>query len=281
MSSGIYKIVNKINGKIYIGSSVNMKQRWQSHKYHLRRGVHHNPYLQNSWNKYGEDSFEHVVLFECEKNILTIEEQKILKSYQPYDRSVIYNIDKNAINHLHMEELIKRQISQTLKGQFAGEKNPQSRWTWWDDIKDMRRRHLNGETNRQIADIYGMKSCVSVNRIVKNKGWYDENYTPLKKEKRFSDEFLRKMRKEYNDGARHYDLVKKYGISSGCMTKILNNQTWIDPDYIPRKTPNGAKMLDWEKVGELRTMARKNILSYEEIGRKYGVGEGTVDAIRS
>ena len=30
--SAVYKITNKINGKFYIGSSTNIKQRWNSHK---------------------------------------------------------------------------------------------------------------------------------------------------------------------------------------------------------------------------------------------------------
>ena len=30
--SGVYKITNKINGKFYIGSSINIKRRWESHK---------------------------------------------------------------------------------------------------------------------------------------------------------------------------------------------------------------------------------------------------------
>ena len=29
---GIYKVENKINKKVYIGQSVNIKNRWESHK---------------------------------------------------------------------------------------------------------------------------------------------------------------------------------------------------------------------------------------------------------
>ena len=29
---GIYKITNNINGKCYIGQSINIKQRWKGHK---------------------------------------------------------------------------------------------------------------------------------------------------------------------------------------------------------------------------------------------------------
>lgn len=55
--SGIYKITNVINGKFYIGSSLNIKNRWQGHRGLLNKGKSHNNHLQSSWNKYGKKSF--------------------------------------------------------------------------------------------------------------------------------------------------------------------------------------------------------------------------------
>ena len=55
--SGIYKIVNTVNGKKYVGSAVDIKRRWQAHKLRLRKNNHHSPKLQNAWNKHGESSF--------------------------------------------------------------------------------------------------------------------------------------------------------------------------------------------------------------------------------
>lgn len=46
MSSGIYQIENKINSKVYIGSSNNIKRRWQKHKALLRHNKHPNSHLQ-------------------------------------------------------------------------------------------------------------------------------------------------------------------------------------------------------------------------------------------
>ena len=66
---GIYKIENKINGKIYIGQSNNIYKRWYSHKNSLRRNVHDNDYLQNAWNKYGEENFEFSIVEICENDV--------------------------------------------------------------------------------------------------------------------------------------------------------------------------------------------------------------------
>lgn len=55
--SGIYRIVNTVNGKQYIGSAVNIRKRWGVHRCHLRGDKHHSAALQRAWNKYGEDAF--------------------------------------------------------------------------------------------------------------------------------------------------------------------------------------------------------------------------------
>ena len=64
--SGIYKIINKINGKYYVGSSVNIKDypnnRWSRHIADLNANRHHNDYLQRAWNKYGQDAFEFIII---------------------------------------------------------------------------------------------------------------------------------------------------------------------------------------------------------------------------
>ena len=49
--SGIYKITNNINGKIYIGQSQNVYERRVEHFTALRRGWHPNKEMQKDWNK--------------------------------------------------------------------------------------------------------------------------------------------------------------------------------------------------------------------------------------
>ena len=62
MNSGIYKIENLINGKIYIGSSVDLLGRKNAHFSQLNRNIHGNKKLQNSFNKYGKDNFNFKIL---------------------------------------------------------------------------------------------------------------------------------------------------------------------------------------------------------------------------
>jgi group I intron endonuclease len=56
-TSGVYKIINIVNNKCYVGSSVNLRKRCREHILRLRSNKHPNSYLQSSFNKYGEESF--------------------------------------------------------------------------------------------------------------------------------------------------------------------------------------------------------------------------------
>ena len=61
--TGIYAIINRDNGKAYIGSTCrSFKRRWLEHKGLLRQGRHHSLKLQNSWNKYTEFRFDFIIL---------------------------------------------------------------------------------------------------------------------------------------------------------------------------------------------------------------------------
>jgi group I intron endonuclease len=60
----IYKIINVINNKFYVGSAVNYEKRKARHLWRLRRGDHANKHLQAAWNLYGEKAFMFAVVQE-------------------------------------------------------------------------------------------------------------------------------------------------------------------------------------------------------------------------
>lgn len=65
---GIYKILCKVNGKIYIGSSSRVKDRLSSHKLSLSKNEHSNTGLQDDYNAYGWSCFEASVIEYCNDN---------------------------------------------------------------------------------------------------------------------------------------------------------------------------------------------------------------------
>lgn len=64
MARGIYKIINVINNKFYVGSAVNFAERKRKHWWMLRKNTHANKHLQSAWGKYGEQAFRFVIVEE-------------------------------------------------------------------------------------------------------------------------------------------------------------------------------------------------------------------------
>jgi len=55
---GVYQIKNKANGKILIGSSINLRAILNRFKAELKMGSCRNIVLQEEWKKFGPDAFE-------------------------------------------------------------------------------------------------------------------------------------------------------------------------------------------------------------------------------
>lgn len=93
--SGIYKILCLINNKSYIGQSINIQKRFNSHKYDLNRGKHRIKQLQDDWNKYGPENFVFEILEECTRKDLGKLEQRYIRSLNTTDPNCGYNTLKS------------------------------------------------------------------------------------------------------------------------------------------------------------------------------------------
>lgn len=81
MSSGIYKITNKVNGKVYIGQSKNLENRKLEHFYNMKQ---RNQALYTAMRKYGIENFEFTVLQECDVELLDCLEVYYIGLYNSY-----------------------------------------------------------------------------------------------------------------------------------------------------------------------------------------------------
>lgn len=116
---GVYKIKNMVNQKYYLGSSKEIEKRKIRHFRDLKKGVHHNLYLQRAFNKYGENNFVIEIILECD-NYLEVEQRML----DEINAGESYNLSKYACGgdlisyHPNIQE-IKNKISSTLKGKYA------------------------------------------------------------------------------------------------------------------------------------------------------------------
>lgn len=92
MACGIYIIQNKIDKKKYIGSSINIENREYKHFWMLNNNKHDNKHLQNSYNKFGKDCFEFMVIEECDEALLIERENHYIKHYNSNIQDYGYNL---------------------------------------------------------------------------------------------------------------------------------------------------------------------------------------------
>jgi group I intron endonuclease len=105
--SGVYEIVNVINGNRYIGSSIRIASRLSAHKCQLRQNKSHNQHLQSAYNKYGEESFVFRPLLYCDPENTLLYEQMCIDGMQTN-----YNKTKNAESPFTGCKLSKEQKEQ-------------------------------------------------------------------------------------------------------------------------------------------------------------------------
>jgi group I intron endonuclease len=113
---GIYGWKNVVNGKWYIGQSVNVYERKCTHLQKARRGRHHNAHFQSAFTKYGENSFEFYVLEEVPENLLDIRERAYIRYYKSLDRKFGYNLDEGGHASRHFSPETRLKISKASMG---------------------------------------------------------------------------------------------------------------------------------------------------------------------
>lgn len=80
-TSGVYMITNKVNGKRYIGSSIDISSRISSHM--NREARKQNTEFYKEAYKYGRDGFEYTVLEECSQEYLLERETYYFELLEP------------------------------------------------------------------------------------------------------------------------------------------------------------------------------------------------------
>jgi len=251
--SGIYKIINKIDGKYYVGSSKDIVTpnigRWYMHKYELNKKTHTNDYLQNAWNKYGEDSFEFIIVEKCNPDQLLIVEQKYLDDTKK-ERNLSYNLSFIAGN-IEMTNDVRQKISAKSRARLKDKtKHP----NYDAKIYKLYNRITNDTflgTRQDFILKYNDKHF-SINHLISGKfhstnGWtFDPNYDlkgnrgknwTQERIKSVSEKFTGKNNPSYDitvhnfiheDGRKEtctkYELYHKYNLDKSALARVINRK---------------------------------------------------------
>ncbi|MEG1565405.1 MAG: GIY-YIG nuclease family protein [Bacilli bacterium] len=117
---GIYEICNLKNGNRYIGQSVNVARRLDTHQKELFSNSHCNKHLQSAFNKYGIENFAFRIIETCDNvndEDLMKREQYWIDYYGGVNSNQNYNLRDAALGG-HLSDELKTKISNSEKGKI-------------------------------------------------------------------------------------------------------------------------------------------------------------------
>lgn len=90
---GIYKVTNIINGKVYIGRSVDIGTRWKRHIWDSNNpsSKEYNSLFHKDLREFGKDKFDFEILEECEEELLNEKEKYWINYFGSTDNNYGYN----------------------------------------------------------------------------------------------------------------------------------------------------------------------------------------------
>lgn len=165
---GIYKIENKVNGKIYIGQSQDIERRFKQHinnAFNLKYSGYGTKFY-NSIRKYGAENFELSIIEEVDKELLNEREKFYISKFDSW---------KNGLNTGPGGEVVS-----TGYGENHGEAKLNN-----EKVLAIKEELLNrdGLTQYQLAEKYGVTQS-SISHINSGARWTtlgDYNY-PIRKQ---------------------------------------------------------------------------------------------------
>lgn len=267
----IYYITNTLTNQVYVGSTKNTKQRFASHKRDLRKNKHHNPILQNSYNKYGSTYFKYIVKEKFEgtyKELLKLESLHI--SWIPHDK--LLNIEI----YPHLGPLVEQKRSITS-----------------EQAAEIRGLFLSNTYSRvELAKIYKCQSRV-ITQILTNTYHNDPEYIPTyipKIRNLFTDQQVKEIRELYCIGYSVSKLSSLYNTTHTTIAEIIKNKRYVDTTYIiPSIRPvtmSGPEihnsLFSLQKIKEIRQEYIDNPnISYTYLAKIYNCHNTTIIDILS
>lgn len=210
---GIYMIKNTVNGKVYIGQSVNIARRWAKHKRELKKNNYHEKqHLQDSWNKYGESNFEFKIIEECQPNATILNERETywIGFYDSSNKEKGYNkaLSGGTTLGIKFSDEIREKMSKSRLGMAFSEEH----------------RKKIGEANRKrvISEQMRRKIAEANRRRV-----YTASMRENARSAKLNFKQVSEIREKYDNNEYTYEkLAESYQVSVHTIKKIVHFHTW-------------------------------------------------------
>lgn len=194
----IYKVTNKLNGKVYIGQTImDIRDRWYRHCA-LNKGnpSEQNMLIKKAILKYGKENFEVSVIEKVPREQLNEREKYWISFYNSTETG--YNILSGGQDSTKPPKLSEQQIIEITE------------------------QYKSGKSLRELASLYHVDKGTIKNYLVIQGIKIDSN----KKVRKFSDEDIQKIRELAKTLSRQ-EIMYRYKISHSYLSQILSKQCRI------------------------------------------------------
>lgn len=259
---GVYQIKNLVDGKVYVGSSIDLQRRFKEHRDSLLRGIHPNTHLQNAWNMYGETSFEFSVLEEVyDPDILRSREKHYIDLLDCTNRSKGYNfLDNPNIGFgVSASAEVRKKISVACSGEKNGnfgrkhteEELQRIRDNRWgvgyvrkaDRPKERKPHTMSPEARKKLADVMHNRVITDETReklrtAAKNRKISDDTRAKMSKSRsglgnprsKLTKEQVYEIYHKMHNGVNYKVVCEEYGIGQCQAYKIKRKEHWVFND---------------------------------------------------
>lgn len=259
----VYKIVNTVNNRIYIGQTTDIETRWYNHRYELKNNTHSNIHLQSDWNSQYKDDFDFNILKECNSKEELLEVEKLyVKKYKSNNMIYGYNLTSGGKDG-NLNEEVKHRMS-------IGKRGSKSDLTI-EQVEKIKMALYCGMDRKEIMNMFGLKrgrlTSISTSSV------YDYvceelNETIHNFKQKLIDERNRIIVQYYDDGKTITNISVDLGYSMSIVEKCIYKYRGSKKDYSKRKISqsNEVEVLNMYNSGK----------SGAYIGNIYGVSDTTI-----
>lgn len=233
---GIYCIECVKTNIKYIGQTYeNFYKRWTFHKWHLKNNHHSNIYLQNAWNKYGEDNFDFYPLesFEIsQKGIITKAnldelERKYIEQFDTFANGFNLTTGGENCRMSPLSESSKRKIGEKNKVNMLGKRHSEETKRL---MSESHRGHIKSESHRNNLS----RALTGFVRSAEQKEKCRQaNQGSKQKTSKYTEEQIEKVKIDIINGINIKTISNKYNIPySYIYSGILTDNRWshVRPD---------------------------------------------------
>lgn len=278
-ASGIYKITNLLNNKIYIGQSKDIYARYnQHHKYEYKNESRADFHLYQAFKKYGLDSFSIEVVELCPLDELNDKEIYWIEYYDSFKQG--YNMTAGGSNfspNIHSAETERKRKQTREKTQaLVGENHPRAKLTN-EEVLTIRQRYSMGENIQSIYQDYKdrYENIKTFQQIVLGKHYSDIGNIPTALEKKMAnskftvEDIIEMRRLYYIENMTQTALAKQYNISQSSVKDIVNRISYKEViDNIPNQRTRETYRLTPDQVRDIRVKAATGV-SIQSLSSEY------------